>query len=325
MSPHTNLDVEYRGSGLGYAGDPNGMDVAPLTTVRVSGMQFSPFWLFGAVNVNLPEFVLYADDGRCLRARIQTESTMGNIDNLYILNEAQQVAFPDGVYIAASPEALAGLQSGGAGGGPALPATLVTLTLEDAIPEDVVRKAMIVVVEADPASQRSMQRIGELRAARPYMPLIVALRDSDMKLVRSLVRQGVNDVVALPFDLDQLSDALLDAAAGAEDPDKVDVAPAPLYAVLGSNGGCGATTIATHLAAELASHEGGCCLLDLDVQFGTAGSYLGVAGASSVADLLKAQSRLDGDLLRSVSVEHASGLQVVSAPQCDHAAGGCRQ
>ena len=239
---------------------------------------------------------------------------MGNIDNLYVLNEAQQVAFPDGVYIAASPEALAALQSGGAGGSPALPATLVGLTLEDAIPEEMVRKAMIVVIEADPASRRSMQRIGELRAARPYMPLIVALRDSDMKLVRSLVRQGVNDVVALPFELDQLSDALLDAAAGAEDPNKVDVVPAPLYAVLGSTGGCGATTVATHLAAELASREGGCCLLDLDVQFGTAGSYLGVAGASSVADLLKAQARLDGDLLRSVSVAHASGLQVVSAP-----------
>ncbi len=239
---------------------------------------------------------------------------MGNIDNLHVLNEAQQAAFPDGVYIAASLEALAALQHGGEGGGPTMPATLVGLTLEEAIPEEVMRRAMIVVIEADPASGRSMQRIGELRAARPYMPLIVALRDSDMKLVRSLVRQGVNDVVALPFELDQLSDALLDAAAGAEDPDKSDVAPAPLFAVLGSTGGCGATTVATHLAAELASREGGCCLLDLDVQFGTAGSYLGIAGHSSVADLLKAQSRLDGDLLRSVSVEHGSGLRVVAAP-----------
>lgn len=239
---------------------------------------------------------------------------MGNLDNLYVLSEAQQVAFPDGVFIAASPEALAPLQHGGEGSGPALPATLVPLTLEDAIPEEIIRRAMIVVIEADPASRRSMQRIGELRAARPFLPLIVALRDSNISLVRSLVRQGVNDVVALPFDLDQLGDALLDAAAGAEDPGKTDTAPAPLYAVLGSTGGCGASTVATHLAAEFAARDGGCCLLDLDVQFGTAGSYLGVAGASSIADLLKAQSRLDGDLLKSVLVEHSRGLHVVAAP-----------
>lgn len=37
-----NIFVEYRGSGLGFAGDPNGSDIAPLTTVRVSGMQFQP-------------------------------------------------------------------------------------------------------------------------------------------------------------------------------------------------------------------------------------------------------------------------------------------
>ena len=59
-----DLTVEYRGSGLGYAGDPNGMDIAPLTTVRLSGIEFSPFWLFGAVNFDLPESVVYPDNGR---------------------------------------------------------------------------------------------------------------------------------------------------------------------------------------------------------------------------------------------------------------------
>lgn len=38
----SNITIEYRGSGLGYAGDPVGMEIAPMTTVRVSGMQYSP-------------------------------------------------------------------------------------------------------------------------------------------------------------------------------------------------------------------------------------------------------------------------------------------
>jgi hypothetical protein len=50
-----NLIVEYRGSGLGYAGDPNGRDISPLVTVRIAGLTYSPFILFGG-DVNLPDF-----------------------------------------------------------------------------------------------------------------------------------------------------------------------------------------------------------------------------------------------------------------------------
>jgi hypothetical protein len=43
-----NVVIEYSGSGLGYAGDPNGMDISPLVTVRLTGMKFrafNPFFL----------------------------------------------------------------------------------------------------------------------------------------------------------------------------------------------------------------------------------------------------------------------------------------
>ncbi|MFL6733748.1 MAG: TadE/TadG family type IV pilus assembly protein [Sphingomicrobium sp.] len=38
----TNVQVSYEGSGLGYAGDPNGMDISPIVTVRVTGLTFQP-------------------------------------------------------------------------------------------------------------------------------------------------------------------------------------------------------------------------------------------------------------------------------------------
>jgi len=59
-----NVTVTYRGSGLGFAGDPNGMDVAPLVTVELSGIQFRPLVLFNAVAVPLPAFrtTLTAED-----------------------------------------------------------------------------------------------------------------------------------------------------------------------------------------------------------------------------------------------------------------------
>lgn len=41
----SNLRVEYRGSGLGYAGD-TGMQIAPLVTVRLQGVSYSPISTF---------------------------------------------------------------------------------------------------------------------------------------------------------------------------------------------------------------------------------------------------------------------------------------
>lgn len=38
----TNVTLEYSSSGLGYAGNPNGPDLAPIVTVRLSGMTFTP-------------------------------------------------------------------------------------------------------------------------------------------------------------------------------------------------------------------------------------------------------------------------------------------
>jgi Flp pilus assembly protein TadG len=50
-----NVQIIYSPSGLGYAGDPNGPDLAPLVTVRVSGMTFKPTATLALANVALPE------------------------------------------------------------------------------------------------------------------------------------------------------------------------------------------------------------------------------------------------------------------------------
>lgn len=55
----SNVRVEYRGSGLGFAGDPNGMEVAPIVTVRLTGLQFKSIAssLFGGqLGITMPDF-----------------------------------------------------------------------------------------------------------------------------------------------------------------------------------------------------------------------------------------------------------------------------
>ena len=66
------VEVRYENVGLGYAGDPNGPDVAPLVTVRLKDMYFSPtlFWVFG-FTLELPDF----------RAALTSEDGEGDVSN----------------------------------------------------------------------------------------------------------------------------------------------------------------------------------------------------------------------------------------------------
>jgi hypothetical protein len=50
----TTVRVEYSGSGLGFAGDPNGMDVAPIVSIRLSGHQFRPITTLLFATINMP-------------------------------------------------------------------------------------------------------------------------------------------------------------------------------------------------------------------------------------------------------------------------------
>lgn len=61
-----NVVIEYRGSGLGFAGDPAGMEIAPLATVRLKDMEFNPISGFiWQAAVGLPDFAysLTMEDG----------------------------------------------------------------------------------------------------------------------------------------------------------------------------------------------------------------------------------------------------------------------
>lgn len=60
-----NVEVYYDYSGLGFSGDPNGPDVAPLITIKLTSLDFSPLFLFGAATLTLPGFsaTLSMEDG----------------------------------------------------------------------------------------------------------------------------------------------------------------------------------------------------------------------------------------------------------------------
>lgn len=62
------VTISYEYSGLGYAGDPNGIQVSPVVTVRLKPTTFTPmlFRFFGNASLNLPAYAasLTLEDGK---------------------------------------------------------------------------------------------------------------------------------------------------------------------------------------------------------------------------------------------------------------------
>lgn len=241
---------------------------------------------------------------------------MGSLDSPFDLGGMTTITLPSDVYVVANHDEIARLRAA-ASMGRLAQFNCVELAATEPVPAEVVANAFMLVMEVDPNDRGSLRRIAQVRKARPDLPLVVALRDANASAIRTLVRQGVNDVATIPLDLDELTAELLDLATHIRDDAASRVPLAPLVSVVRSTGGSGATTVATHLAAALAAHFGrphSACLIDLDIQFGNVGASLNKTGKTTVVDLLEAGNRLDAEFLRSATIESGRGFDIVVAP-----------
>ena len=175
--------------------------------------------------------------------------------------------------------------------------------------------AAIVEVAAD--DQASLQRF-QMLAKQSKTPLIAAVYEAPLALVRTLVRSGAHDVLPLPIDFAEIEATLAPLRDRLSTASSAGAPAGKLVSVIKGAGGVGATSLLTqlailHSARELA-YERQTCLIDLDIQFGDAAFQLGLRPKLSLGDLVEAGNRLDGDLLRATVTEHNSGLKVIAAP-----------
>ena len=199
-----------------------------------------------------------------------------------------------------------------------LPVNLNILPTSDWINPEELEVAAAAVIQVDADSAASIKRFQKL-ATIVETPLIAACYEPPLALVRALMRSGAHDVVPLPISFEDVETSLaplaeqVNARAAA-----ATAANAKLVSVIKSVGGAGATALLSQLAIRFAQKEAAhgreACLIDLDVQFGDVAFQLGLRPKLSLADLLEAGTRLDGDLLRATTIEHPSGLKLIASP-----------
>lgn len=198
------------------------------------------------------------------------------------------------------------------------PLSLNVMPLDATIDPEDLANAAAAVVQVDPGEPVSIKRF-ETLAAATKTPLLAAVYDPPLAAVRALIRAGAHDVVPLPLDIADLETSLMPLREHiSRQAHEATAANGKVVSLIKSVGGIGATALLTQLGIRAAQNEAAhgrqVCLIDLDIQFGNAAFQLGIRPSLSIADLLDAGARLDGELMRATTTLHPSGLRVISSP-----------
>ncbi|WP_338243565.1 AAA family ATPase [Aurantiacibacter hainanensis] len=189
------------------------------------------------------------------------------------------------------------------------------LGLGENLSRERLRECELLVLEVDANEHASLDRLTAIKRSHSHLAIIAAVSNADLQVMRTLLRHGVSDVVALPFDLGELTGEIINIGAKLAEHSETSLAPSLSFA--GALGRSGTTSIMLHLAHELVRQSDGpfrCCLIDLDLQSGELAAHAGMETPRSILSLLEAGERLDQDMVRNVASRQDEGVYIISAP-----------
>ncbi len=163
----------------------------------------------------------------------------------------------------------------------------------------------------------------ELRDAAPLAHLVGVLDrrqfesgDEESAFVVAATRAGVRDFVRRPLSSSELIGCFRRLDHGASGNGTSQPARAGRVVCFVSNkGGVGKTTLAVNVACELGRRAPGRVLLvDAALQLGLCATMLNLQPEVTVYDVVSQIDRLDGTLLRELTIPHESGIDLLAAP-----------
>jgi pilus assembly protein CpaE len=189
-------------------------------------------------------------------------------------------------------------------------------------------------------TRSGLQRLSLIREELPAMSLLLAFSRRPDGSLRDIVRTGAIDLLQLPVDDKELTEAidrateLAQAAAAASATTSAPVTvpaiaaapgqPAPnqpgrVFTISSATGGCGKTFYATNIAYFLARYTGKrACIVDLDLQFGEVVTAMRLRPKYTIFDALQREDTDEDDLRAHIdeyTVAHETGVYVLAAPR----------
>jgi pilus assembly protein CpaE len=186
-----------------------------------------------------------------------------------------------------------------------------------------------IALAMDEEDEENLVLMGEIitQAKARDIKVILIAEDVTPASLHSLLRKGADEFVPYPLPEGELAHAIervrapdvpvVEAQAGPnlKTGDQKDGA---VIAVHGLAGGTGATTLAVNLAWELATLPGdpqpSVCLLDFDLQFGAASTYLDLPRREVVYEMLSDTESMDEESFAQSLLTFDDRLEVLTAP-----------
>lgn len=172
--------------------------------------------------------------------------------------------------------------------------------------------------------QTAIDAVRELSLRRPTMSTIVVCSDPSPESLMPLVEAGARGILTYPLAFEEVearlraatewSRAMTDVVAAPHDP--VSGVGARVICFAGSKGGVGTSTVATHIALDVAREVPNfrVALLDLDLEKGDVSSLIDVRYRSSIADVARVSDDLNVRTIADAVVPHDSGLHLLLTP-----------
>lgn len=178
----------------------------------------------------------------------------------------------------------------------------------------------VIIVGYSRGADASIALAEDVRRNHPEITLVALADHPDSSAILKAMRAGFKEYIVLPADQALLRTRVHEAAfRQAPEEEKGYV-----ISVIGAKGGVGTTTLAVHMAAELAGiHR--VLLIDLDFSMGDVAPMLDLTSRDSIVDLVARADRLDERMLTSAVVVHRSRVNVLTTPDDLDAVGAVKE
>src|SRR6266478_4559782 len=174
----------------------------------------------------------------------------------------------------------------------------------------------VCFIDYDRNTEEAIWMTERLRSEYPDVHSFAVSAYSEPEAIIAAMRAGCAEYLLKPVQHERVLDALTRVEAKQKKKNRSTIR-GKVITLVGSKGGSGVTSLALHLALELA-HEGKrkCLLVDQHPALGDASLYLGTGRHQySFYELASNADHLDEELLRGFLLHHNSGLDLLDSPE----------
>lgn len=176
-------------------------------------------------------------------------------------------------------------------------------------------EADVIIVDVAPDKEQGILTVEKILEISKHSHIFVAGNGTDADVILRSMRAGAKEFLSTPLESQSLFAAIERVSKVHTVASKEKKRFGRLFTFFSAKGGTGSTVVSTNFAVSLVEQtKKPTILVDLDMQLGEVSLFLGIKPAFNIVDVADNIHRMDEALLKGFIKKHASGLDVLAAP-----------